>query len=181
MVTTSSHTTLPAYNCGYHFITHNTHSIQLWLPLHHTQHSQRTAVVTTSSHTTLPAYNCGYLPITHNTPSIQLWLPVHCTHHVMSCYVRISLETPQCTTIATLASLLKVPVHNHGLAHIPRETFSTQTQLCTDTARANHGFVHTLLIPPAHITTIAIYTSTHTSPRNPIFNGICFDDSFLTT
>ena len=122
-------------------------SVQLWLPPHHTQHFQHTTVVTSPSHATLPAYNCGYLPITHNTSSVQLWLPLHCTHHVMTCYVCISLETPSaqpwpCTHPSS--------AHNHSYA----QTLPEQIM------------VHTLL-KPAHITTIAIYTSTHNVTPQP--------------
>ena len=102
VVTSPSHTTPPAYNCGYLPITHNTPSIQLRLPPHHTQHPQPTTEVTSPSHTTPPAYNCGYLPITHNTPSIQLRLPPHHTQH------------PQRTAVVTSPSHTTPPAYNCG-------------------------------------------------------------------
>ena len=116
--------------------------VQLWLPLHHTQHSQRiplhfiqnsqsTAVVTSPSHTTLPAYSCSYLSIAH-------------IMHVMTCYVA-SLLKAQCTTMALHTSLLKHSAHHHSYAQTQPEQIMAVVWLI-NYAYCNHANFHFFLL-----------------------------------
>ena len=144
----SIHIPLPAFSCGHLSITHNTPSIQLWLPLHHTPHSQRTTVVTSPSHTTLPAYNCGHLSITHYTPSVQLWLPLHHTLH------------SQHTTVVTSPSHTTLPAYSCGCLSITHYTPSVQQW--SPFHHTQHSQRTTVVTSPSH-TTLPAYSSGYLS------------------